>query len=212
MGDDWRTSGHRVARLTGGRWTARRRQRRQRPRLPPDPLSSLRVARLGRVRRAKTDTICRSSLGSVSRGRSLLIDEHQVPHLPAGGQLRQIVFVSRSGTGAAVRGTRLNGSGATAHSTTHPSQARSGPAPRPDPGRSNGRSPARTSTSSSPRPTPDPPPTPRDLSTRYVREPPSQTTQLSCARVVLDFGHGPKSQGPGHAPASSAPLRNSRTS
>ena len=33
--------------------------------------------------------------GSVSRGRSLLLDGHQVPYLPPGGQLRQMVFVSR---------------------------------------------------------------------------------------------------------------------
>ena len=88
------------------------------PLRPLRPLWPLRGRGTGPGYRRKTDTICRSSLGSGSWGRSLLVRGRHLPHRPGGGELRQIVFVSRSGARRPVGGVSVNGAGGTDHS--HP--------------------------------------------------------------------------------------------
>ena len=72
--------------------------------------------------------ICRSSLGSASRGAIATGGRTPSPRLPAGGQLRQIVFVSRSGTGrpSGVPGRQQQRRTADSTTTPVPSQIRPG--------------------------------------------------------------------------------------
>ena len=102
-------------------WCQRQGQRQQEPRLPLDalsPLWPLPVGRTGPGYRMKTDTICRSSPGSRSCGRSLLVCGGHLPHRPEGGGRWQIVCVSRSGAGRPVGGVSVNGAGGTECSPT----------------------------------------------------------------------------------------------